>query len=182
MIGLFLLLALQASNSPQDNNARPDDIIVTAVRDTCTLRFADKAMSDAQFEARSAEWKAGKPVRLLLRANADFPCVRKIAKRLFDKGVTRIEFVDPNGKPAFPFEPDANLPRYTASGGTPATPGGAAIGGWSEMRAREHSFLGRAASQLILQGKCAEARKMALDQGDLDAAAAIVAVCRAEGQ
>ena len=181
MIGLFLVIALQTA-PPIDNVDRPDDIIVSAVRNTCTLRFADKAMSDAQFEARSAEWKAGKPVRLLLRGNADFPCVRKIAKRLFDKGVTRIEFVDPNGKPAFPFEPDPNLPRYTASGGTPSTPSGAAIGGWSEMRAREHSFLGRAASQLILQGKCAEARKLALDQGDLDAAAAVVAVCRAEGQ
>lgn len=179
MIALLLLLTAAA---PQANDAQPDDIVVTAVRDTCNLRFADKAMSDAQFEARSAEWKAGKPVRLILRSDADFPCVRKIAKKLFDKGVTRIEFVDPKGKPAFPFEPDPNLPRYTANGATPSTPTGSTIGGWSEMRAREHSFLGRAASQLILAGKCAEARKMALDQGDLDAAAAIVAVCRAEGQ
>lgn len=176
MIGLFLLLALQAT-PPQDNSPQPDDIIITATRDTCNLRFADKAMTDAQFDARSEEWKAGKPVRLILRSNADFPCVRKIAKRLFDKGVTRIEFTDPNGKPAFPFEPDPNLPRYTASGGT--TTAGVPSGAWSEMRAREHSFLGRAASQLILQGKCAEAKKMALDQGDLDAAAAVVAVCRA---
>lgn len=177
MIGLFLLFALQAVTPPQDNEPRSDDIIVTAVRDTCNLRFADKAMTDAQFDARAEEWKAGKPVRLILRSDADFPCVRKIAKRLFDKGVTRIEFADPKGKPAFPFEPDPNLPRYTATGG--ATTAGVPSGAWSEMRAREHSFLGRAASQLILQGKCAEAKKMALDQGDLDAAAAIVAVCRA---
>jgi len=181
MIALFLVLALQASNSPKDNEPRADDIVVSAVRDTCTLRFADKAMSDAQFDARADEWKAGKPVRLVLRSDADFPCVRKIAKRLFDKGVTRIEFIDPKGKPAFPFEPDPNLPRYTATGAVPTVPGGTA-GGWAEMRAREHSFLGRTASQLILAGKCGEARKMALDQGDLDAAAAIVAVCRAEGQ
>ncbi|MDB5679092.1 hypothetical protein [Sphingomonas bacterium] len=178
MIGLFLLLAVQATTPPQDNAPSADDIIITATRDTCNLRFADKTMTDAQFDARADEWKAGKPVRLILRSSADFPCVRKIAKRLFDKGVTRIEFADPNGKPAFPFEPDPNLPRYTATGDTPAMPS-ATGGAWSEMRAREHSFLGRAASQLILQGKCAEAKKMALDQGDLDAAAAIVAVCRA---
>lgn len=182
MIGLFLVLALQATTPPQDNAPAADDIIITATRDTCNLRFADKTMTDAQFDARAEEWKAGTPVRLVLRSNADFPCVRKIAKRLFDKGVTRIEFVDPKGKPAFPFEPDPNLPRYTATGEVQGAVTGGGISNWSENRAREHSFLGRAASQMILQGKCAEAKKMALDQGDLDAAAAIVAVCRAEGQ
>ncbi|THD37187.1 MAG: hypothetical protein E7773_03885 [Sphingomonas sp.] len=179
MIGLFWLFALQATTPPVDNTPRADDIIVSASRDTCTLRFADKTMTDAQFNARAEEWKAGKPVRLILRSSADFPCVRKIAKQLFDKGVTRIEFADPNGKPAFPFEPDPNLPRYTATGEVPSVPMGSAPSNWSENRAREHSFLGRAASQLILQGKCAEAKKMALDQGDLDAAAAVVEVCRA---
>lgn len=178
MIGLFLFFALQATTQPVDNTPRADDIVVSASRDTCTLRFADKAMTDAQFNARAEEWKGGKPVRLILRSSADFPCVRKIAKQLFDKGVTRIEFADPNGKPAFPFEPDPNLPRYTATGDVP-TAATSGISNWSENRAREHSFLGRAASQLILQGKCAEAKKMALDQGDLDAAAAVVAVCRA---
>ena len=133
---IALALTLAAAAAPQAGDAMPDDIVVVAVRDTCTLRFADKAMSDAQFEARSAEWKAGKPVRLILRSDAEFPCVRKIAKKLFDKGVTRIEFADPNGKPAFPFEPDPNLPRYTATGAAPTTAGGAATGGWSEMRAQ----------------------------------------------
>lgn len=182
MMSVLLLLALQAA--PADNKPRADDIVVTAVRDTCTLRFADKTMTDAQFDARIAEWKAGRPVRMILRSDADFPCVRKLAAKLFDKGVTRIEFVDPNGKPAFPFEPDPNLPRYTAPAGAPNSLTGTSgeSGGWSEMRAREHSFLGRSASQLILQGKCGEARKMALEQGDLDAAAAIVEVCRAQGQ
>src|SRR3569623_2097400 len=153
MISIALFLALQTA--PVDNTPQPDDIVVTAVRDTCTLRFADKTMTDAQFDARTAEWKAGRPVRMILRSDAAFPCV-----------------------------PDPKLPRYTAPAGAPnsmtGTSGGS--GGWSEMRAREHSFLGRSASQLILQGKCAEARKMALEQGDLDAAAAIVEVCRAQGQ
>ncbi|HEX4695950.1 hypothetical protein [Sphingomonas sp.] len=181
-MSILLFLALQTA--PVDNSDRPDDIVVTAVRDSCTLRFADKAMTDAQFDARTEEWKAGHPVRLILRSDADFPCVRKLARRLFDKGVTRIEFIDPQGKPAFPFQPDQNLPRYTAPNGAPnsMTGTGGEPGGWSEMRAREHSFLGRSASQLILQGKCAEARKMALEQGDLDAAAAIVEVCRVQGQ
>ena len=183
MITIALLLALQTA-APADNTPQPDDVVVVANVNSCNLRFADKPMTDAQFDARAAEWKAGKPVRLILRSDADFPCVRKIAKRLFDKGVTRIEFIDPNGKPAFPFQPDPNLPRYTAPAGAPTamTGTGTSSGGWMEMREREHSFLGRTASQLILQGKCADARKMALEQGDLDAAAAIVEVCRAQGQ
>ena len=82
MIGILLALALQTA--PVDNTPQPDDIVVTAVRDTCTLRFADKTMTDAQFDARAAEWKAGRPVRMVQRSDADFPCVRKLAAMLFD--------------------------------------------------------------------------------------------------
>lgn len=177
MIPLLLMLA-----APQANDPQPDDIVVVANRGACKVRFADKDMTDAAFDARSAEWKAGRPVRVVARAEADLPCIRKIASRLFAKGVTRIEFVDPQGKPAFPFEPDRNLPRYTAAPGAPAVAATGGGGAWSENRAREHSFVARNASQLILQGRCEEARKMALEQGDLDAAADVVAVCRADGK
>src|SRR3569623_2569296 len=85
MISIALFLALQTA--PLDNTPQPDDIVVTAVRDTCTLRFADKTMTDAQFDARTAEWKAGRPVRMILRSDADIPRVRKLAAKLFDKGL-----------------------------------------------------------------------------------------------
>jgi hypothetical protein len=162
MIGSLLLFALQLV-VPQENTARADDIVVTAVRDTCTLRFADKTMTDAEFDARAAEWRAGRPVRVISRADADLPCVRRIASKLFGRGVTRIEFVDPTGKPSFPFDPPVGLPRYPAPSGVAGD-------------------VSRAAAKLIVQGKCAEARKMALEQGDLYAAAAVAAVCRAPGQ
>jgi hypothetical protein len=181
MIGLFLLLAAQAAPAaaPQDNSPQPDDIVITATRDSCKVKFADKEMTDAEFDRRAAEWKAGKPVRVISRGDADFACVRKIASKLFARGVMRIIFVDPDGKPALPFDTSKEFPRYDTTSGAPgAASGGGGTGSWMEVRAREHSFISRTAAQLILEGKCDEARTFALKEGDLDAAAAIVEICR----
>lgn len=184
MIGLFLLLALQTAPAGQDfpppeNDPAADNIVITARNNICEVRFADKTMTDAEFNRRAEEWKNGKPVRVVSRGDADFACVRKIANKLFAKGVMKIVFVDPNGKPALPFDPPSNLPKYDASG-APANLAGSSpsTSAWAETRAREHSFVSRSAAQLILQGKCDEARTMALKEGDLEAAAAVVEICR----
>ena len=179
---LLLLLALQAAPvapAPQ-NEPIPEDIVVTAVLNSCKVKFADKNMTDAEFDRRAAEWKAGKPVRVISRGDADFACVRKIASKLFARGVMKIIFVDPNGKPALPFDPPAGTPKYDVplGGPTNALGGNSGIGNYGDTRAREHSFIARAAAQLILEGKCDEARTMALKEGDLDAAADIVSICR----
>jgi hypothetical protein len=157
-----LLLALAQTAPSADPPA--DDIVVTGTRESCTVRFADKAMTDAEFNAHAAEWKAGKPVRVVSRADSDLACVRRIASKLFSRGVTRIDFVDPQGKPSFPFDPPGGLPRYDS----PMAPGNS-----------DHVAVSQAAAKLIQQGRCDDARKYALDKGDLDAAAAIVTICRA---
>lgn len=144
-----------------------DDIVVTAVRDACTVRFAERTMTDAEFDARAAEWKAGRPVRVISRASADLACVRRIASRLFARGVTRIEFVDPEGRPSFPFDPPAGLPHY----GAPVPAGGG-----------DHATISRDAAQMILHGRCDDARKLVLERGDLDAAAAVATICRTPGR
>lgn len=155
-----------------------DDIVVTATRakDKCVVRYADREMSDAELDKRAASWKLGESVRLIAR-DVDFDCARKIATKLFARGVMRVIFLDPSGKPARPFESGANLPDYRIKG----TPGrDDDQGGYLDTRAREHNFISRSAAGLIQQGKCGEARDFALREGDLDAAAAVVAICRVQ--
>jgi hypothetical protein len=176
MIAALMLIALQSA--PQDNSPQPDDIVITATRDSCKVKFADKDMTDAEFDRRAEEWKAGKPVRVISRGDADFACVRKISAKLFARGVMRILFVDPDGKPALPFDTSKEFPRYDTTTGAPGAGGGGTTGSWVELRAREHRFITRTAAQLILDGKCDEARTFALKEGDLDAAAAVVEICR----
>lgn len=192
MIGLVLGMMVQAAppqKSPPpapplaSSEPQPDDIVVTATTKAgCVVRFADKDMSDADLDKRAAEWKAGKPVRVISRVETDFPCVRKIAMKLFDRGVMKVIFVDPQGRPALPFDRSKDLPRYTPGTDKPvgALGGGSGSGGYFDLRAREHNFISRTASQLILDGKCDQARTFALTEGDLDAAAAVVAVCQAK--
>ncbi len=176
MIGFLLLLAAQsAPAAAPDNEPQADDIVVTAVRDKCVVRYADKTMTDADLDARAAEWKSGTPVRVTAR-DVDFACARKIANRLFAKGVMKVVFVDPTGKPARPFEPNKELPKYDAAG-QPAA-GSGTYSAYMETRAKEHSFIARAAAQMIREGKCDEARDMTLREGDLDAAAAVAEICR----
>lgn len=91
MILLLLALIQAGPQAPQG-----DDIVVQARGSSkCRVRFADKDMSDAEFRRRAAEWAAGKPVRVIARANADLKCLTKIAFKLADRGVRRIAFVEP---------------------------------------------------------------------------------------
>ena len=88
MILLALALVVQAEPAA-------DDIVVVARKQKCTVKFADRDMSDADFKRRSAEWAAGKAVRVIARESTDIKCLAKIAFKLADRGVTRIEFVEP---------------------------------------------------------------------------------------
>jgi hypothetical protein len=173
-----MLIAWQPVLAAPYIQSEPDDIVITAIRnkDKCVVRYADREMTDADLDKRAAGWKLGESVRLIAR-DVDFDCARKIATKLFARGVMKVVFVDPNGKPARPFEPDSSLPHYGING-TPAPSDDQ--GGYLETRAREHNFISRSAAGLILQGKCGEARDLALREGDLDAAAAIAAICRAQ--
>lgn len=72
-----------------------DDIVVVAAKEKCRVRFADRDMSDGEFRRRAAEWAAGKPVRVVARRSTDIKCLSKIAFRLADHGVKRIDFVEP---------------------------------------------------------------------------------------
>lgn len=88
---ILLLLALQAATV----ESRADDIVVVARKQKCSVKFADRDMSDAEFKRRSAEWAAGTPVRVIAREATDIKCLAKIAFKLADRGVTRIQFVEP---------------------------------------------------------------------------------------
>ncbi|MEG3125612.1 hypothetical protein [Sphingomonas sp. GB1N7] len=99
MIVLPLLLALvQATPAPPPPAAEAtDEIVVTAIDRSkkCRIRFADRDMNDAELKRRSVEWAAGKPLRVVARASTDIKCLAKIAFKLADRGVTRIDFVEP---------------------------------------------------------------------------------------
>ncbi|WP_157082739.1 hypothetical protein [Sphingomonas asaccharolytica] len=174
LICIFVLLGWQSVATPPES----DDIVVTATRDKdkCVVRYADREMNDAELDKRAASWKLGESVRLIAR-DVDFDCARKIATKLFARGVMRVIFVDPNGKPSRPFESKSKLPDYRVKGSL-APPDDQ--GGYLDTRAREHNFISRSAAGLIQQGKCGEARDFALREGDLDAAAAVAAICRAQ--
>lgn len=95
---ILLLLALQAATV----EPHADDIVVVARKQKCSVKFADRDMSDAEFKRRSADWAAGKPVRVIARDSTDMKCLAKIAFKLADRGVTRIEFVEPKDLAASP--------------------------------------------------------------------------------
>jgi len=92
-----ILLAGQGTPAPP---AEGNDIVVTAVRNRCSVRLADKVLSSPDFDAHAAEWARGRPVRVTAPADADVKCLTKIAMRLARHGVTRIEFPEP--KPPAP--------------------------------------------------------------------------------
>lgn len=171
-------IAWQSALAAAGVQSEPDDIVITAIRnkEKCVVRYADAEMTDADLDKRAAQWKLGESVRLIAR-DVDFDCARKIATKLFARGVMKVEFVDPDGKPARPFEPDSKLPTYGSNGALAPSDD---QGGYLETRAREHNFISRRAAELILEGKCGGARDLALHEGDLDAAAAITAICRAQ--
>lgn len=87
MFTLLLLAALTVQSEP-------DEIVVTAVKDKCKVRLADRMLSDRDFDQRARLWAAGRPVRVISPRGAGYKCLAKIAFRLQDKGVTLIEWVD----------------------------------------------------------------------------------------
>lgn len=94
MLALFLLAALPFQSEPAPA-AETDEIVVTAVKDKCKVKFADRVLSDREFDQRAELWAAGRPVRVVAPRGQNYQCLAKIAFRLQDKGVRLIEWVDP---------------------------------------------------------------------------------------
>lgn len=166
---LILLLASMLSATGQADAAMPDDIVVTAQRQDCRVRFADRELTDREFDARAKEWAAGKPVRVIARNSTDLKCLSKIAFKLADRGVRLIQFVDPSGKTADKIPTGLGMGAGTATDSMTPT---------LSVKDAERRFFARRAAQLILEGKCGEARKLVLEAGDLESAAQVAEVCR----
>ena len=87
LVAAFWLASLQESPI--------DEIVVTAAkRGRCDLSVAGRIIADPEFKARAAEWRAGRPVTVVVPASARVTCLAKIMFRLADHGVTRAVFVD----------------------------------------------------------------------------------------
>ena len=165
LLSTVLLMGAQGPAAPV-----PDDIVVTARPEGCRIDLAEKALTDQEFDAKAKEWAAGKPVRVIARSNASIACLSKIAFKLNDRGVTQIQFVDPSGKSEGKFR-QPNLPVQASGGG-----GGAGFVE-DDLRERERSLFARKIAGMILAGNCGAARRLALENGDLDAAAKATTVC-----
>lgn len=74
---------------------QPEEIVVSARPRGCDISIEGKVLSDGDFNSKSRDWAAGKPVRVSARADADVKCLSRIAFRLAHKGVRRVIFVDP---------------------------------------------------------------------------------------
>ena len=96
------LLLLQADDG--------DMIVVTASRRKCSVRLADKLLSDPEFSAHAAEWAAGRPVRVYAPRASDTACLAKIMFKLSEKGVRVAHFVDGSGGTRAP-DPDWGPPE-----------------------------------------------------------------------
>ncbi|MBY0306277.1 MAG: hypothetical protein K2W86_14150 [Sphingomonas sp.] len=191
IVGLAaLVLAPQAVPAPP----APDDIVVTArPQGGCAIRFADKTLSDAEFRDRARIWAAGAPVRVIARSDASFDCLKKIAFQLADWGVKQIEFVEPSGRktavgfPTPTLTGDRSVQRKTDkmdnagdSDPKPVKPfSPPPIEAGRPVAEIEQRLLSAHAARLILEGKCAEARRLMLENGNLAAAAQVVEICRA---
>lgn len=153
-----------------------DDIVVSATSKGCRVQFADQILSDADLNERAKIWAQGVPVRVIARSTASFDCLKKIAFKLTQMGVSRITFVDPADKPAEPLFPQ---PKGLLDRSYEVQNNGMRVGSAQQNWELEHHFLSRRASTLILQNKCAEARQLMLEEGDLEGAALVVTICRA---
>ncbi|OYY72459.1 hypothetical protein [Sphingomonas sp. 28-63-12] len=198
ILALFVLLPQVAPAAPE-----PDDIVVTAApQGGCRVQFADKTLSDAEFRERARIWAAGAPVRVIARSDASFDCFKKIAFQLANWGVKQIAFVEPSGRQTavgFP-QPKLTGDRPTKRGSDKADKADKAdrADGADEIDATsartfaaptkengrsiaeiEQRLLSAHAAQLILDGKCTEARRLMLENGNLAAAAQVVEICRA---
>ena len=98
-----VLLALSQALPAAPPQEPVDEIVVTAIdKKKCRVRFADRDMNDAELRRRSEEWAAGKPLRVVARASTDIKCLAKIAFKLADRGVTRIQFIEPKDLATLP--------------------------------------------------------------------------------
>jgi hypothetical protein len=79
-----------------------DTIVVTAERSKCTVRLADKPLSDPEFAAHAAEWAAGRPLRVYAPHTSDHDCLAQIVFKLNKKGVRVIHFADGGTPPGDP--------------------------------------------------------------------------------
>ncbi len=86
---LLLLAAALLQAAPEG-----DLIVVTAHAKKCDITLADRVLSDPEFAARAAEWRAGRPVRIYAPPGTDYKCLAKIMDKLGAKGVVRARFVD----------------------------------------------------------------------------------------
>jgi hypothetical protein len=167
---LIALLMVVLSPPAQADEPPPQaDIIVTAVRNDCRVRFADRELTDREFNEHARDWSAGKTVRVFARSDADIKCLSKIAFKLADRGIRSIEFVNPAGKTSTP--PISSLAASAQPSATAQR---------TPVQDAERRFFARRAAQLILNGKCAEARRMTLEGGDLESAAYIAEICRGQ--
>ena len=91
--------------------------------------------------------------------------------KLSDRGVRRIEFVDPSGKSADARPKGALSPDASGVGEGASSPG-------LSVQEAERRYYARKAAQLVLAGKCGEARKLVLEAGNLEAAAQVAEICR----
>lgn len=108
MLVIALLLAAQAAPLSAGPPPEPpaEDIVVTAERSRCSVRLADRVLSNPEFNRRAKDWAAGVPVRVIAPRSADYKCLAKIAFRLANHGVKRMTFVDPPGSvPLVPVTP-----------------------------------------------------------------------------
>jgi hypothetical protein len=177
VVALALLLALgQTKTAPDGSATTTEDVVVVARpgKDKCEVRYADKTMTDAELRAHTRMWAQGTPVRVMARSNADLSCLKKIAFKLASQGVKQMEFVDPQGRPAPDFIPDANAPAHVDD--MPHL-GRTDDAGSDPVRTSEHNFFARRAARLVLQGDCAGAKKLALEAGDLQVAAQVAQLC-----
>lgn len=176
MIGLLVLLA---AAQVQTDASVPDEIVVVAAKEKCDVRFADKTMSDAEFDRRAKDWAAGVPVRVRAYSDADLKCLTKIAFKLGDRGVRMIEFVTPNGKPMQPLSNAQYATIRPQVIDRKRLDPGLTVQAYRDptLLGREHSKIAARASDMILEGNCNEARKFALEAGDIDVAASVVTIC-----
>lgn len=90
-----MLSALILASISAQSVAGGDDIVVTARRRRCDVSIAGRVINSSEFRAHAAEWRVGRPIRVVVPPEARVSCLAKIMFRLADHGVTRAEFIDP---------------------------------------------------------------------------------------
>lgn len=191
MIAAALLILVQATPAavPEPEVA---EIVVTARRQTCVVELADKVVSDAELDRRAAGWAAGTAVRVVASSTADVQCLAKIAFRLGEKGVRAIRFVTPSGKAAPPIKTSFSASNRQPDAGsvhsadaqpvaTPRTDAAEPVAEQLSKGEREQRFFRRRATRLMMEGRCREARQLALEANETDLARDVTRLCKPAG-